>query len=92
MFNAGKGSVFTSTGTHEMDAAIMNGQDLNAGAIALVTNIKNPVSLARIVMEKSDHVFLAGKGADKFAKSNQCKLEPLSYFFNEKRFNFILFE
>ena len=66
LFNAGKGSVFTAEGTHEMDAAIMEGETLNAGAVSLITGIKNPVSLARDVMEKSEHVFLAGDGAMRF--------------------------
>ena len=65
LFNAGKGSVFTAKSTHEMDASIMNGFDLNAGAVAMLSSIKNPILLARMVMEKSDHVFLAGKGAEK---------------------------
>jgi len=68
LFNAGKGAVFTHTGQHEMDASIMNGKDLRGGAVAGVTNIKNPISLSRAVMEKSDHVFLAGAGAMDFAK------------------------
>ena len=62
LFNAGKGSVFTADETHEMDASIMNGKDLNAGAVSLISGIKNPISLAYQVMEKSEHVFLAGKG------------------------------
>ena len=57
LFNAGKGAVFTKTGKHEMDACIMNGKDLTAGAVAGVSNIKNPISLSRAVMEKSEHVF-----------------------------------
>lgn len=68
LFNAGKGAVFTATGSHEMDASIMDGKTLNAGAVSLITGIKNPVSLARDVMEQSDHVFLAGEGAMQFAK------------------------
>ena len=59
LFNAGKGSVFTADGTHEMDAAIMNGKDQQAGGVSLITGVKNPISLARQVMEKSEHVFLA---------------------------------
>ncbi len=85
LFNAGKGSVFTSEGTHEMDAAIMEGKLLNAGAVSLITGIKNPVSLAREVMEKSDHVFLAGEGAMRFAASHGFELEDDSYFYNEFR-------
>ena len=85
LFNAGKGSVFTADGTHEMDAAIMNGKDLNAGAVSLISGIKNPISLARDVMEKSDHVFLAGEGAMRFAASHGYKLENEEYFFDELR-------
>ena len=85
LFNAGKGSVFTADGTHEMDAAIMDGKDLYAGAVSLVSGIKNPISLARDVMEKSDHVFLAGEGAMRFAASQGYKLEKEEYFFDELR-------
>ncbi|MEP6262302.1 MAG: isoaspartyl peptidase/L-asparaginase [Gillisia sp.] len=85
LFNAGKGSVFTADGTHEMDAAIMDGKDLNAGAVSLISGIKNPISLARDVMEKSDHVFLAGEGAMRFAASRGYKLEKEEYFFDELR-------
>ena len=86
LFNAGKGSVFTADGTHEMDAAIMEGHSLNAGAVSLVTGIKNPIVLARDVMEKSEHVFLAGEGAMKFAGSLDYPLEDESYFYDAFRF------
>jgi|SRR5690554_403182 len=86
LFNAGKGSVFTNEGTHEMDAAIMDGKTLEAGAVSLITGIKNPISLARDVMEKSDHVFLAGEGAMRFAKSLDYKLESPDYFYDELRY------
>lgn len=86
LFNAGKGSVFTAEGTHEMDASIMDGKTLNAGAVSLVTGIKNPVSLARDVMEKSGHVFLAGEGAMRFAVQNNYKPEQPGYFFDEFRY------
>ncbi|WP_339610963.1 isoaspartyl peptidase/L-asparaginase, partial [uncultured Planktosalinus sp.] len=86
LFNAGKGSVFTNAGTHEMDAAIMYGKNLQAGAVTLITGIKNPVSLARDVMEKSDHVFLAGEGAMRFAKINGHILENPEYFYDEVRY------
>lgn len=86
LFNAGKGSVFTAEGTHEMDAAIMEGKNLNAGAVSLITGIKNPVTLARDVMEKSYHVFLAGEGAIQFAKSCGYALENPNYFYDEVRF------
>jgi len=85
LFNAGKGSVFTATESHEMDASIMDGKTLNAGAVSLITGIKNPVSLARDVMEKSEHVFLAGEGAMQFAKQLNYKLEDASYFYDEFR-------
>ncbi|WP_299364971.1 isoaspartyl peptidase/L-asparaginase family protein [Winogradskyella sp.] len=85
LFNAGKGSVFTAQGTHEMDAAIMDGKTLNAGAVSLITGIKNPVSLARDVMEKSEHVFLAGEGAMQFADKLNYKLEDAAYFYDEFR-------
>ena len=86
LFNAGKGAVFTAEGTHEMDAAIMEGKNLNAGAVSLITGIKNPVSLARDVMEKSEHVFLAGEGAMQFAKSNGFKIEGEAYFYDALRY------
>lgn len=87
LFNAGKGSVFTAEGTHEMDASIMNGKTLNAGAVSLITGIKNPISLAKDVMEKSEHVFLAGEGALIFAKENGYTLEKPDYFYDEFRHN-----
>lgn len=86
LFNAGKGSVFTADGTHEMDAAIMNGKTLDAGAVSLIHGIKNPIALARDVMEKSDHIFLAGEGAMEFAKSLKYSLEDASYFYDEFRY------
>lgn len=87
LFNAGKGAVFTATGSHEMDASIMDGKTLNAGAVSLITGIKNPVSLARDVMEQSDHVFLAGEGAMQFAKELKYSLEAPAYFYDEFRHN-----
>ena len=86
LFNAGKGSVFTAEGTHEMDAAIMEGKSLEAGAVSLVSGIKNPISLARDVMEKSYHVFLAGDGAMQFAKSQGHGIEAPDYFYDEVRY------
>jgi beta-aspartyl-peptidase (threonine type) len=85
LFNAGKGSVFTAEETHEMDASIMDGKTLNAGAVSLITGIKNPVSLARDVMEKSEHVFLAGEGAMRFAKELNYQLEDAKYFYDDFR-------
>ncbi|WP_047548269.1 isoaspartyl peptidase/L-asparaginase family protein [Psychroserpens sp. Hel_I_66] len=87
LFNAGKGSVFTATESHEMDASIMDGKTLNAGAVSLITGIKNPVALARDVMEKSEHVFLAGEGAMQFAKELDYKLENSNYFYDKFRHN-----
>ena len=87
LFNAGKGSVFTAAGTHEMDASIMDGKTLEAGAVSLITGIKNPVTLAKDVMEKSEHVFLAGDGAMQFAKQLDYKIENPSYFYDEFRHN-----
>ncbi|HUH27455.1 isoaspartyl peptidase/L-asparaginase [Gelidibacter sp.] len=86
LFNAGKGSVFTAEGTHEMDAAIMDGQNLKAGAVSLITGIRNPVALARDVMDKSYHVFLAGEGAMAFAKSNGYEILDPEYFYDEVRY------
>jgi beta-aspartyl-peptidase (threonine type) len=86
LFNAGKGSVFTAGGSHEMDAAIMEGKTLNAGAVALVNGIRNPVSLARDVMEHSDHVLLAADGAMEFAKKMGYTLEDPDYFYDEFRY------
>ena len=87
LFNAGRGSVFTYEGKHEMDASIMDGKTLNAGAVAGVRNIKNPVQLARKVMEKTEHVFLCSSGAETFAKLAGIPFEEDSYFFDEYRFN-----
>ncbi|WP_299222863.1 isoaspartyl peptidase/L-asparaginase family protein [uncultured Psychroserpens sp.] len=85
LFNAGKGSVFTATESHEMDASIMDGKTLNAGAVSLITGIKNPICLARDVMERSEHVFLAGEGAMQFAKELSYEIEKPSYFYDEFR-------
>ena len=85
-FNAGKGSVFTSAGTHELDASIMNGKNVQAGAVAGLTNIKNPIDAAIAVMEHSPHVFLIGKGAEEFALAHGMETVPQSYFYNEDRY------
>lgn len=85
LFNAGKGSVFTSEGKNEMDASIMDGRTLNAGAVAMTTNIKNPILAARAVMEKSPHVMLAGEGAEKFAGEQGIQIVDPSYFYTERR-------
>jgi beta-aspartyl-peptidase (threonine type) len=85
-FNAGRGSVFTSAGTNEMDAAIMDGKTLGAGAVTNLRHIRNPISLARLVMEKSRHVFMAGEGAEMFAKANGVEILPdQKYFYTKER-------
>jgi beta-aspartyl-peptidase (threonine type) len=86
-FNAGRGSVFTSAGTNEMDAAIMDGKTLAAGAVAGLKHIKNPISLARLVMEKSGHVMIDGEGAESFAKENGIELVDQKYFFTQERWD-----
>ena len=85
-FNAGKGSVFTSSGTNELDASIMNGQNGQAGSVAGLTKIKNPIDAAIAVMERSPHVFLVGKGAEDFAVTHGIDTVPQSYFYNEYRY------
>lgn len=87
LFNAGKGSVFTKKGVQEMDAAIMDGKTLEAGAVATVRNVRNPIELATEVMTNSDHVFLNGKGAGNFAIKQGIKLEPDEYFFSQFRYD-----
>jgi beta-aspartyl-peptidase (threonine type) len=87
LFNAGKGAVYNSDGNQEMDAAIMDGNTLNAGAIAGVNHIKNPILAARIVMDSSKHVLLSGKGAEIMAKKYGVEMVDSSYFFTEKRMN-----
>lgn len=85
LFNAGKGAVFTAEGRNELDAAIMNGKTLAAGAVAGVTTIRNPISAARAVMEKSPHVLLSGKGADEFAREKGLEVVDPSYFHTPER-------
>ena len=85
LFNAGRGAVFTHEGKVELDAAIMDGQALKAGAVTFVKNIKNPVQLARLVMERTEHILLAGEGANQFAEQMGMKTEPDEYFFTEHR-------
>jgi beta-aspartyl-peptidase (threonine type) len=88
LFNAGKGSVFTAEGKNEMDASIMEGKTLKAGAVAGVQIIKNPITAALCVMQKSPHVMMTGKGAEKFAKTTcLCETADSSYFFEQKRWN-----
>ncbi|MFC4656496.1 isoaspartyl peptidase/L-asparaginase family protein [Rheinheimera marina] len=86
LFNAGKGAVYTYDETHELDASIMRGDTQEAGAVAGVTTVKNPVLLARAVMEKSEHVMLSGKGAEQFAAEQKLELVPNSYFDTEFRY------
>ncbi|MEX1203001.1 MAG: isoaspartyl peptidase/L-asparaginase [Ferruginibacter sp.] len=87
LFNAGRGAVFTKKGVQEMDAAIMDGKTLNAGAVAGVRNVRNPIELAEEVMLNSNHVFLSGKGANDFAIKQGVKLEPDEYFFSQYRYD-----
>lgn len=84
LFNAGKGAVFTHEGRNELDASIMDGKTLKAGAVAGVTTVRNPIKAARLVMDKSEHVMLAGKGAEKFAKEQGCTMVDPSYFRTER--------
>jgi beta-aspartyl-peptidase (threonine type) len=85
LFNAGKGAVFTHEGTNELDASIMDGKTLKAGAVAGLKHIRNPISLARLVMEKSPHVMLAGDGAEAFAKKMGVTLVDQKYFYTDER-------
>jgi beta-aspartyl-peptidase (threonine type) len=85
LFNAGRGSVFTAEGKNEMDAAIMDGARLRAGAVAFVRNVRNPVRLARLVMERTEHVLLAGDGANQFAREMGAETAADEYFFTEHR-------
>ena len=87
LFNAGRGAVFTKKGVQEMDAAIMDGSSLAAGAVAGIRNVRNPIELAAEVMRNSNHVFLSGKGANDFAIKQGIKLEPDEYFFSQFRYD-----
>ncbi|MGM0931871.1 MAG: isoaspartyl peptidase/L-asparaginase family protein [Bacteroidota bacterium] len=86
LFNAGKGAVFTNAETNELDASIMDGKTLNAGAVAGVTTVKNPINLAWEVMENSEHVMMAGKGAELFAEERGMEIVDPEYFYTENRF------
>ncbi|MCW3082799.1 MAG: isoaspartyl peptidase [Bacteroidetes bacterium] len=90
LFNAGKGAVFTHEGKNEMDASIMQGKDLMAGAVTGISNIRNPITLAKTVMQKSEHVFLSGLGAMEFAEKNKLQFEPDEYFFVQMRYDQLL--
>ena len=85
LFNAGRGAVLSADGTHELDASIMDGRDLSAGAVTGVRNVRNPILLARLVMERSPHVMLAGEGAEEFAREQGLEPVPNSYFTTERR-------
>ena len=87
LFNAGKGAVFTADGKNELDAAIMDGKDLKAGAVAGLRHVKNPINLARAVMEKSSHVMMIGDGAEQFAKEQNIELVHEKYFFTQERWD-----
>ena len=87
LFNAGKGAVFTHDGKNEMDAAIMDGKTMMAGAVAGVTTIKNPISAARAVMEKSEHVMMVGRGAESFAKQAGIEIVDPKYFYTKERWD-----
>lgn len=87
LFNAGRGAVFNNIGAHEMDAAIMSGSDLSAGAVSGISGVMNPVSLARLIMEQSEHVMLSGEGARKFAEQHQVVFKDEAYFFNQQRYD-----
>lgn len=85
LFNAGKGSVFTADGKNELDAAVMDGKTLNAGAVAGLRRVKNPITLARAIMEKSPHVMMIGTGAEEFGREMNLGFVPESYFRTERR-------
>ncbi|MFZ6760010.1 isoaspartyl peptidase/L-asparaginase family protein [Undibacterium sp. Ji50W] len=86
LFNAGKGSVYTSAGQVEMDAAIMDGHNRRAGAVACVTTLRNPVRAARMVMEHSPHVLMVGPGAENFVRQHGAQIEDAAYFHTEQRY------
>jgi beta-aspartyl-peptidase (threonine type) len=90
LFNAGRGAVFTHDERHEMDAAIMSGEDLSAGAVAAVEGLKHPITLARRVMEKTEHILLCGDGAEEFAREVAAEFAPPEYFFTEFRYQQLL--
>lgn len=90
LFNCGRGAVFTYEGKHSMDAALMDGRTLAVGAVAGVRQIKNPIALARLVMERLPHILLAGEGAEEFAQANGMALQPDEYFYTERRWKNLL--
>lgn len=86
LFNAGKGSVFNTMGKHEMDAAIMDGKSLKGGAVAGVSNIKNPIRLCKAILQKNEYVFLIAEGAQEFAKQENIEFAEDDYFFDQHRY------
>jgi beta-aspartyl-peptidase (threonine type) len=90
LFNAGRGAVFTHGGKNEMDASIMDGRSLRAGAVAFVKNVKNPIKLARLVMDKTEHVLLGGAGANQFALEMGVEMADDAYFYTEHRYQQLL--
>lgn len=86
LFNAGRGSVFNNAGGHEMDASIMDGSNLMAGAVSGISHVKNPVLLARTIMDKSEHVLLCGQGAEQFARQQGLQFEDDAYFYVQHRY------
>ena len=90
LFNAGRGSVFTHDGCHEMDASIMDGKSLKAGAVTGISNVKNPILLSKCIMENSEHVLLSGHGGEEFARKMNCEFESDEYFFSQFRYDQLL--
>jgi L-asparaginase / beta-aspartyl-peptidase len=86
LFNAGRGSALNNKGEVEMDASIMDGSNLKSGGVSMVSNVKNPVTLARFIMKNTNHVLLSGDGALDFAKNEDIELEPLSYFITDHQY------
>ncbi|HEX5133407.1 MAG TPA: isoaspartyl peptidase/L-asparaginase [Candidatus Krumholzibacteria bacterium] len=87
LFNAGRGAVFTSEGKNELDASIMDGATHNAGAVAAISGVRNPIKAARLVMERTSHVMMVGEGATRFARDQGLQFEDSSYFFTQKRWD-----
>ncbi len=90
LFNAGRGAVFTHDGSNELDACLMDGKANDAGAVAFVKNVKNPIKLARLVLERSEHILLAGDGANEFARQMNVEFADDAYFFTEHRYRQLL--
>jgi beta-aspartyl-peptidase (threonine type) len=90
LFNAGRGAVFTHDGRNEMDACLMEGKTQQAGAVASVKNVKNPIKLARLVLEKTEHILLAGNGANAFAAEMNVEMETDDYFFTDFRYQAVV--